>query len=479
MDHKDNTKNYLKLFGFLFSVSLFVFPFFVKAENPVLDYENTLTGVDMTTSNPFGEAFRATKSSLTRIVLQYNHATPTYNEGKEVEYWVCEGSPDLYSYATTYACGAGNNIVAHATTTLTRVADYYVALDFTSVPLNVGHNYYFSATGTSIAISFEYNAFYTLNPYEYLLTDDYGDYTKKRTLAYKRYYDSEYSDIYLDIDVPTEYDYTSIRYKDFPQWLVDYDLSTTTSPFYIRIDYGKNPLDLDYVDIQPSITTSGDTRVAITKMNDLDDGFWYAQARIYYNHYSVGQQYVSTSTLREFYIDNVNGTDDYLGGYVYNTIASSTIFNDYCLVHNISTSTLNGQMFCATASFINSVMTTVQNVVIFGFANAKDLMIGVFPFSLIAEVKNSWEASEDQPMLTELAYLNTYLDASGNIYLYTPEEWSGTTSPEIVFGSTLFDEEGLGDFFDFIRVFTTFTLWFIFIMFVLKTALNVLYILQN
>lgn len=303
------------------------------AVNYVLDYENNLAGNDslITASNPVGENFYATANSIGKIVLTSSvSSTTTANVNKVIEYWICEGSPDEFHWTTTYNCGAGNHTLASGTSTLSYHSDYHSYFTFPSVGLSPGHQYYIALGGNynEISVVFEYNALVAVDRAEYLLLD-YGSYGVKRTLTYKRYADSDQSDYFLSFDYPIDYSVSTSSIKDFNIWRLDFNYDATSTGCYIRIDYGKNELNLDYVDIDSGVATVGDTSWEMQKMNRLDDGFWYALGRLYCQTYDTPINWIASTSVIQFHIDHINGLDNWLNGFTYINIEPYDI-NEAC-----------------------------------------------------------------------------------------------------------------------------------------------------
>lgn len=121
--------------------------------------------------------------------------------------------------------------------------------------------------------------------------------------------------------------------KDFPNWQIYYNTTNSTSTYQIQINYGTNPTHMVFMDIE-TVPSFKNVSWSMEKTWPLSTSTYYAVASLYKDSYSV-----ATSSLLTFYINNVTGTDNYLGGTI-----STVKFKDICA--RIDTTTFFGAINC-------------------------------------------------------------------------------------------------------------------------------------
>jgi len=117
------------------------------------------------------------------------------------------------------------------------------------------------------------------------------------------------------------------------------------------------------------------------------------------------------------------------------------------------------------ANIVGRIPTNVAN----GFIS---VLQNLFPFNIPIKIKQSFDNSTST-LPVALSYFNI-ADSNGNLAITLPEEWVGSTTPVAVWGPGVMTEnDSAADFFAGIKAFSTYIMWFMFIIFIWHKALDI------
>lgn len=88
----------------------------------------------------------------------------------------------------------------------------------------------------------------------------------------------------------------------------------------------------------------------------------------------------------------------------------------------------------------------------------------IFPFNLIANFISSWNDSATAALPEELEWID-FTDGEGNVYIYVPSAWAGTSTPMLIWGTDVFVPDGSPQktFFGHIRTLLKYLLYAAFV----------------
>ena len=122
---------------------------------------------------------------------------------------------------------------------------------------------------------------------------------------------------------------------------------------------------------------------------------------------------------------------------------------------NFTKSLCEIKKFALDIAFISGI--TAQKAI----TNIGDTLGNTFPFGIYKNILDSWNESENQPIPEDLAWLIP-INTNGDITLNLPPNLTNGTSTEIIiFGKTIFEQEGTpaDQMFKNIRALSTYLLW--------------------
>jgi len=432
---------------FLMSSFLF-FSFHAKAS------EQADISFSWTTSNSnasYGETqyFIPSQNNLSRIIVnQYHVASDTL-----VDFHLCKGESRTSddAYYDKQECSSTDEQIASTTMTIGASPSIYV-YDSTSnlsfsdpLSLTPGEKYYFYFTKRSGGSIQLISSTGILVNGGLMYPSGYSSYT----MNFQTNYDTEYQPSeYVYFTYPTD---TQVV-KDFPFWVLNYRATEASSTYTINVGYyltGSTTSYLDY-EIVPTVTT--DSQWSIIKSQSLPEGNYSAFAYLFKNDVPI-----STSSII-FIVNQTNG-QTFFGS---STIDSMDVHSLVCTSEEWASTDTWQILKCNTLYSLLSIWKSLSSLVQKIATTGAQSISSMFPFNLAFLISEAWSDSSNQ-LPSELSYFDI-VSESGDLTLDVSSQFPGSTST-VIFGASLFPSgTATGDFLRGVKAFSTYVLWFLFII---------------
>lgn len=348
-------KNNILLYGFILSLVVFSFGFgAISHAAEIIDQQ--FTGTLNTTVGIYAQTFVPSYNFISSITF-WNNVN---------DFYICQGNP-----ININAAGCGSNFQAfHGTSS---AAHYTFSNPISVIPGNVyffkvvnsqtfklclvptnctnyplGHAWYGSsesamAEHTDYDIYFIEYTFETLDPWISMITPESGH----------------------------------IPYKDFPNWQFLYNTdygSPTSTVWSIYTWYGTSSSVPTYFDREDVFNDYHGILVPAVKHYPLANGHYYV-----YGELTKNGAVVATTSQIDFYINNISGDSNFLGGITWHDTSTNAI--DISMIcDDIDTDTILGMIECSFKRVI--AWTFIPNgEAITDLQNSSDLIKTKFPFS--------------------------------------------------------------------------------------------------